>query len=520
MGSRGALEVLRRRWKWVVAIAVVGMLASLTFSLLSTKTYRASASVFFSLQHGDTASDLVQGSTYTQNQVASFARLATTPAVLQPVIDELGLDVSPQQLAGRVEASAPLNTVIVEVAVTDASPKLSAQLANAIVERLSDTVEGLAPKNATGGVSVEATTVAPAEAPSSPDSPDLVLNLAIGLIAGLLVGFAAGWARQALDTRVHGATTVAELTTLPVIGTIGKQAPTGSRVVVSADPHGPAAETFRQLRTNLQFIGVSGDPESGEAGVRTLLITSSVSAEGKSTIAANLAVALAETSASVILVDADLRRPAVAGILGLEGAAGLTTALIGRATLDDVVQEWGSAGLRVLTAGPLPPNPSQLLGSPAMTRLVQTLQKDYDYVVIDAPPVLPVADAAILSRLVEGTIVVANVTKVRRNQLAESLDDLDHVNARTLGVVLNQVDRDDSAYSYRRNDGDAVWPIDDGHVGSVAAEGPAANAHAAGMPVHGKPHAIRDETQDHSLAVSEGAVRSVGHGDDELQVRR
>jgi capsular exopolysaccharide synthesis family protein len=182
--------------------------------------------------------------------------------------------------------------------------------------------------------------------------------------------------------------------------------------------------------------------------VRTLLVTSSIANEGKSTIAANIAATLAETGARVLLVDTDLRRPSVAPLLGIEGAAGLTTVLLGRAAVSDVVQDWGSAGLEVLTAGTVPPNPSELLGSPAMRRLMQSLRQEYDYVVLDAPPLLPVADAAILSHVVDGTMVVANVRRARRRELRESLQNLEAVHARTLGLVLNQVRQDESVYAY------------------------------------------------------------------------
>ena len=185
-------------------------------------------------------------------------------------------------------------------------------------------------------------------------------------------------------------------------------------------------------------------------GVRTLLVTSSVANEGKSTIAANLAATLAETGARVVLVDTDLRRPTVAPLLGIEGAAGLTTVLLGRASVADVVQDWGTSGLHVLTSGELPPNPSELVGSPAMRRLMQSLRDDYDYVVLDAPPLLPVADAAILSHAVDGALVVGNVRRVRRAELRDGLQSLESVRGRTLGLVLNQVQQDGDAYGYAR----------------------------------------------------------------------
>lgn len=457
MRSRAPLEVVRRRWRWVAVMALLGAVAGLCYALYVPKTYRASASVFFSLQYGDSASDLVQGSTYTQNQVASFARLATTPAVLDPVIEELGLDTGTTALAGRIEASAPLDTVLVEVAVTDGSASGAARIANAVVDTLSSTVENLAPRNENGRPTVEATTVAPAEVPGGPASPKLPLNVAVGLGIGLLAGLALAWTREALDNRVRDASVVGEVTDLPVIGTIGTRSRGSQPVVIESEPHSPQADFFRQLGTNLQFLGVPGAGSADGGDLRTVMVTSSVPAEGKSTVAANLAAALAETNARVVLVDADLRRPAAAQLLGVEGAAGLSTVLIGRATIDDVLQEWGTSGLHVLASGRVPPNSGELLNSPAMRQVLAELRERFDFVILDAPPLLPVADAVILSRAVDGAIVVANVTKARRHQLAESLRSLDQVKARVLGIVLNQVRRRDPSYSYEPYGGDVEW---------------------------------------------------------------
>ncbi len=136
--------------------------------------------------------------------------------------------------------------------------------------------------------------------------------------------------------------------------------------------------------------------------------------------------------------------------LGVEGAAGLTTVLVGQATLDDVVQVWGTSGLEVLASGPIPPNPAELLGSPGMGHLLERMRSTYDYVVVDTAPVLAVTDPVVLARAVDGTLVVANAGRVRRAPLGETLATLSRVGSRVLGVVLNDVRRDEESYSYRR----------------------------------------------------------------------
>ena len=480
MRSRKPIEVVRRRWLWLAVGPVVGLLLAGLWAASSTPTYRASASVFFSLQFGDSASALVQGSTYTQSQVTSYAQLATSPVVLQPVIDELDLPLNARQLAGRVSAAPPVDTVIVEVTVTDTSAADSARIADAVVASLSDTVERLSPEDTTGKPTVQATTVAPAEVPTGPASPRVGLGLVVGLLLGLLAGAAGAWVRELLDTRVRDAVDLADLTTRPVIGTIdADRSGVERRVVVSVEPHGRQAEAFRQLRTNLQFLDVPGEgPE-----LRTIMVTSSVAAEGKSTLAANLAVALAETGERVLLVDADLRRPSLAGLLGLEGAIGLSNVLIGQVSVPDVVQDWGSTGLQVLTSGAVPPNPGELLGSPMMATVLSELRSTYRYVVIDAAPLLPVADSAILAHSVDGTVLVGNVTKVTRHQMVESLGILDRAAARVLGVVLNQVRRPEDVYGYEALEGvQATWGEQTADPETPDAEGPdGADRLAAGV---------------------------------------
>ncbi|MCU1614735.1 MAG: capsular exopolysaccharide family [Frankiales bacterium] len=453
MRTRGPLQVVRRRWRSIVVVTLLALLMGLAYTQTATVTYRASASAFFSLTTGSSAADLVQGSTYAQNQVESFAQLATTPAVLQPVVDQLGLDVSARQLAGQVQAQVPVGTVIVDVTVTDASARESARLANAVVASLSTVVEGIAPKDGDGKPTVVGTTVAPAAVPDAPSSPDVPVSLAAAVVVGLLAGLALAWAGEAADTRVRDAEVLAEVTDRPLIGSIGAWATKGQhQVVVAAAPHSSPAEGFRQLRTNLQFLQVA---EEGVGGAYVVSITSSVAGEGKSTVASNLAVTLAETGARVLLVDADIRRPTIARLLGLEGGVGLTTVLAGQAALEDVVQEWGEQGLAVLPSGAVPPNPAELLGSPAMRRLVALMRTSYEYVVVDTAPLLPVADATVLSRVVDGTVVVAQAGRVRRAQVGQALANLEQVSARVLGVVLNRVRRDNDLYAYEREEAPA-----------------------------------------------------------------
>jgi succinoglycan biosynthesis transport protein ExoP len=182
---------------------------------------------------------------------------------------------------------------------------------------------------------------------------------------------------------------------------------------------------------------------------KSIVVSSSIPAEGKTTIAINLAVSLADTGARIILVDADLRRPSIAEYVGIEGQVGLTTVLIGRADLKDVVQPFGTSSLDLLPAGQVPPNPSELLGSAAMASLLERLSASYDMVLLDSAPLLPVTDAVVLSRLAGGALLVVGADRTHRPQLQQSLDSLETAGVHLFGLVMNKIARREAAaYAY------------------------------------------------------------------------
>jgi succinoglycan biosynthesis transport protein ExoP len=213
------------------------------------------------------------------------------------------------------------------------------------------------------------------------------------------------------------------------------------------------------LRTNLQFIDIGHRSKS-------LVISSSIPGEGKSTIAINLAVSLADAGARVILVDADLRRPSIAEYLGIEGGVGLTTVLIGRAEVEDVVQPFGKTSLDLLPSGQIPPNPSELLGSVAMADLLERLSGSYDMVLLDSPPLLPVTDSVVLSNLAGGALVVVGVDRIHRPQLQQSLESLETAGAHVFGIVMNKIARREAA-TYGYGGGYAAYPPKQARSGQV-----------------------------------------------------
>ena len=218
-------------------------------------------------------------------------------------------------------------------------------------------------------------------------------------------------------------------------------APANDLLVTVSHPRSPAAEAYRTLRTNIQFATL-------DRPVRTLLVTSASPDEGKSVTLANLAVTFAQAGHDVVLVDADLRRPSVHTLFDLPNERGLTTFLLEDPDGQPPLQSVADPGLRVLTSGPLPHNPSELLGSQRMERAVQRLSELAEVVLFDAPPVIAVADAPVLARKLDGVLLVVGVGKTKRDHAARAKRLLEKANARVLGAVLYNVKTDESLYRY------------------------------------------------------------------------
>ncbi|MDK1360184.1 polysaccharide biosynthesis tyrosine autokinase [Arthrobacter sp. zg-Y1219] len=437
------LRALRRSWISAVCCVLLGLLTAGLFATLSAPAYTSKTQLFVSIQNSGSVQELQQGNNFSQARVKSYIQTVRTPAVLQPVVDALALDMTPEALAKNVIASADLDTVLITISFTDESPVQAAAVANAIADSLIATIETLE-RPAEGGVSpVKLSVVTPANAPAFPSAPNTRLYLAIGFLGGVAAAFVFVALRTALDTRVRGEADLLRVTQAAILGGLAFDPDAvKTPLITHTSPQSARAESFRQIRTNLQFANVSQESSA-------VLITSSLPGEGKSTTATNLAIALAQAGQSVCLVDADLRRPRVHEYLGLERNAGLTTALIGSAEVKDVLQPWGEDNLHVLTSGQIPPNPSELLGSRAMKLLLSQLEDQFDAVIIDAPPLLPVTDASVLAQVVGGVILVVGSSKVRVQDVQKAMSSLSMVEARLLGTVFNLLPtKGPDAYAY------------------------------------------------------------------------
>ncbi|KUO20268.1 polysaccharide biosynthesis tyrosine autokinase [Streptomyces dysideae] len=446
MDLHGFLKALARRWLTVVVCLVLAVGAAVAATSLSTPAYEASTQLFVATRASEDTTQLSQGQSFSQARVQSYAAIVPTRQVTGPVVRELKLGITPEELASRITAEAPLNTVLINISVRDTSPKRAASIANAVAASFSAVVERLEKPKPTdrqdpeGEPSASPDPVSPvslgvtqhAVAPAGPVSPRPLVNLAAGVLAGLLLAVGLVVLRETLDTTLKTSQAVGELTGLSGLGAIPYDKSAPALPLITAAGHSQRAEAFRKLRTNLQFAQVDDRP-------RIIMVTSSVPGEGKTNTSVNLALSLAEAGVSTCLVDADLRRPCVAKSFGLVQDAGLTTVLIGQARVDEVMQQ-ADGRVSVLASGAVPPNPTELLASTRMSEVLRELASAYEVVIVDTAPLLPVADTIGLARLAQGTLLVVRASKTNRDQVRTAVEALERVGGRILGTVFNMTE--------------------------------------------------------------------------------
>lgn len=433
MELRDLLTVLRSRWIVIVASTLIGGLLALALSLITTPVYEAKVQLYTTAAAGDSAAAAYQGSLGAQQKVQSYAQLVKSRDIAQQVIDKTGIGMSSAEVVESISASADNKTVLLTVTARDAAPEQALRLAEGYGAVLPDVINRLETPDGGGDSLAKLTVVNPPTLPISPESPKIVQNIVVGLVLGMLVGVGIALMFNAMDRRVKSQEQIEKLSSAPVVGSIPfrqkEDKESGAEHIVPFRVgHSPAAESFRRLRTNLEFLNVDNPP-------RVFVLTSSVAMEGKSETSVNLSLALAEAGSRVLLVEADLRRPRVVHYMSMPDTVGLTNVLSGQASFADVVQETRHEGVDLLACGPLPPNPSELLASETAHRLFSDLRDEYDFVIIDSPPLLPVTDGAILARITDGALVVVRTFRTTTDQLSQAVDNLAKADAKLLGTI-------------------------------------------------------------------------------------
>ncbi|SIR76800.1 polysaccharide biosynthesis tyrosine autokinase [Microbacterium sp. RURRCA19A] len=432
-------RILRAYWKAIVALTLAGGLAGLGWSALQPRVYTADASGYVASVSSDgSTSSALAGGTLALSRVKSFIDMGYWKSVAETARDELGLTDSPESLVQRIRVSNPVDTVNVRVDATGPTPEAARDLAQAWLQGMTVQVDQL---ESTGGGHGAVKLVAgdSARLPTAPSSPNEKLAIAVGALAGAVAGVLFALVRRAFDRRVRSAHDISDSVDVSVVGIlpVDKELAAG-RAVFSFDDirdgRGSFAhkEAMRELRTNLQYVDVDRPP-------RVMVVTSPLPGDGKSTTAANLAVSIAATGQSVILIDADLRRPVLGATFGFSDDVGLSDVLAGRARIEQVAHQVDENGrLFVVAAGRTPPNPSEMVGSQRMQQLARTLADDM-VVIIDSPPTLAVADAAVIANWADGAVLVVTAGRTTDDMLQRAVGNIAKTRGRLLGVVLNRV---------------------------------------------------------------------------------
>lgn len=440
MELREYLAIVRAHWMGVLAFALVGALLAFAWSLSQPKVYAATSSGFVTAGGASDPGSSNLGDILAKSRVKSYVVLATDRSTAQKVIDDLDLDTTPEALVGRISATQPTDTVIITITAQGPDPRSARELADAWIKGLAERIEEIETPAGGGKPAMQLKLSEAAGLPSAPVSPKVPRNTLLGLLVGLLLGSAYAAARHQLDRKVRTSAQVEEMTGAPVVAAIPQLdgSPKSRPALVVNAPKAQserfAAEAFRKLRTNLAFMDVDHPP-------RVIVVTSPQKGDGKSTVAANLATAVSMSGQPVHLIDGDLRRPRVAKTLGLDGTVGLTDVLAGRLPVAEAAQRVdGLDGLLVIPAGTRVPNPSEILASQAMRDLLRDLARD-TMVIVDAPPLLPVTDGAILARIADGALIVVSTGKTIDSEVMAAMKNLEKVHARALGIILNRVSK-------------------------------------------------------------------------------
>ena len=490
----------------LIAGIVLGGGLAIAFSSVQPRVYEARTTLIVgqSLSGAANFDQLL----VSQRLSATYAAVATTRPILDAVIAQLGLPTTHDELIKRVRSAAQLDSTLVTIHAQDTDPNRAAAIADTMARELiaaAPAIQGrdaeflaaidgelratlseiestqeraqelralsnrtpeqeaglaaledrLASLRATyssllafssSGASSMLSVIEPAVPPVEPISPRVLLNTVLGVLLGLLAAAALAAAMTYFRDVLKDADDVREVSGLSTLGTIAKQRGDRRteelyRLAALLYPRSGAAEAYRTLRTNIEFAAV-------DEPLRALLVTSSVPGEGKTVTSSNVAIVFAQAGLDVLLVDADLRRPGLDRIFALSNEQGLTTLLRDdQMDLDNVTQATEQDGLRVLTTGPLPPNPAELLGSQRMRTLLERLASEADLVILDSPPLLAVADAAVLGSLADGTLLVIDAERSRRRQVRLASLALARAGANVLGVALNRVSgKEQAAY--------------------------------------------------------------------------
>ena len=422
MDFRTFVQIIAVRWKIVVAAVLVCLVGATAITALQSKGYEASATVLMSVSGAATVADVYEATQTSQQRMSSYAELAGSPTVAQKAIDSLHVPMTADELVRQTKVAYTPNSLMFNITVTDANPERVAALAGAMADQFAVVApqmdqpgRGWAP-----GPSAVATVTERPTVPTDPFRPVWSRNLAQGLVAGLLLGIAVALIRNASDRTVRTREALDQVAGVPTLAALPKKNGT-----VSDDPL--SEEAVRNLRTRL--LAQAGSKP------RSVLITSPVSDEGATATALKLSTAFTELGERAVLVEGDPRRPAIAGLVGVQSTAGLGDVLAERSALDEAIRDTHNTNLSVV-ASCAPIGQEWHFGTAVLARTVEKLCARFDWVFIDGPPALVNADAGMLAGAVEATVLVVRAGKTTVDEVTAAIESLRSVGGNVVGTVL------------------------------------------------------------------------------------
>jgi capsular exopolysaccharide synthesis family protein len=473
------LAVARRNLLLLAICLITVPAAALVYSLLQTKQYTASASLLFGTQSLEAKLFGFEPPSDSQRETATNLKLVSVDQVAVRTAQAMDVPgLTPSDVREAITVTPEGESELIAIEATDTSPVLAARIANefakqyinfsrdeekAKIEQAKSLVEAqleelsLADQEGAAGEVLDrrirqlealaaiqtgkAELAQPATVPSSPSSPRTTRNVALGLLLGILLGVGLALGREQFDRRLRDLEDVEELLRLPVLGTIPRSKAIADRGAgAELTPTGAEGEAFRMLRASLHYFNV-------DSTVKSILITSAAAQDGKTTVAWNLALSEARAGTKVLYIEADLRRPTLAAALGLSDHDGLSLVLAGISEPKGALRN--THGVDLLTAGPLPPNPAELIESKRMDELLKWAEREYERVIIDTPPSAVVADAVPLFSHVGGVAVVVRLQKSPREPIEQLKDQLANTRAPVLGIVINGIEAPTDTTYYR-----------------------------------------------------------------------
>lgn len=436
-------RILMKR-KWVVVLPFLAAIGTAIFvTARMPKVYEAYGTLFVGHRQ-IAATELTQGVAATQlsqQLVRSYAQVVSSRSIAEAAIRRFDLPTTAGEIQAGLRVLPVSETQVISIAYRTTEPALASRVVNAVAQAFVQESAQLETPSATSEPAVKVSIVDRALTPTVPVAPNPLQNAVLGGLLGLAAGVGLAFILDKLDVTIKGKEDVDPHAGAPVLASIPKIQMRRDELYLEGDNQSVFAETFRKLRTAIQLYGA-------DAEHKTVLVTSPRAREGKSTTAINLAAVFAYSGSRTILVEADMRRPKLHEHYSTSELNGFTLALLGRIPLERATMPTSIANLSCIPAGAIPPNPAELLGSRKMRSILDELQSLYDVVVIDAPPLLPVADTTTLAPRVDGVLLVAKTKQTRRDELKESVDLVRNVGGNVLGIALNAVEMDLSGEDY------------------------------------------------------------------------